>query len=47
MKFEATALMFAAQCGHTETLNAFIEAGADLNLRNMVTVSIQYSGKLW
>ena len=28
--------MVAAYSGHTETVKAFIEAGANVNLRNMV-----------
>ena len=34
-----TALMLAAYSGHTETIKALIEAGANVNLRNNMVIS--------
>ena len=44
-------MMLAAQGGHTETVSALIEAGADVNLQNeasffMLFISV-YSGSIW
>ena len=50
-KNKVIALMLAAQPGHTETVKALIEAGADVNLQNKASSFILfisvYSGSIW
>ena len=50
-KNKVIALMLAAQGGHTETVKALIEAGADVDLQNKASSFILfisvYSGSIW